>query len=119
MEFIKPLEPLNLTSGNVYSDWKDLSKQFDLYNMGSGLSTKEENQQVSAMVCLMGKHTVKLLKAMTWAEGKSKDNLKEVIEAFEAHFKARSSKSSLRQTFRDRTQKDGESLIALAAGYDL
>ena len=128
MEFLKPLEPLNVSSANVYSEWRDWCEEFELYNLGSGLSSKDEKQQVSAMVCMMGKHAVKLFKTMKLAEGKSKEKIKDVIEGFEEHFKSRSTKSSLRQVFMDRRQKAGESLLdfvesvqqlALTAGYKL
>ena len=126
--FVKPLGPLDITSANVYSTWKDWRAHFTVFNIGSGLASKSEKQQVNAMVCMMGSGAVKLFNTFTYPEGKSKDKLQDVIDKFDNHFKARSSKSSLRQMFKERRQTPSESLLdfvqdvqqlALTAGYKL
>jgi len=125
---LPPLQPLNITSASIYSDWVDWKGNFELYQNGSGLKDKDEKVQLSAMLYMMGTGAHKIFQMMTFPEGKQKDKLKDVIEQFDLHFKGKASKSSLRQTFKNRVQKSGESLIdyvesvqqlAITAGYKL
>lgn len=107
MEFVKPLEPLDVADSNVYQRWLDWKEAFGLFNLGSGLSSKEEKQQVSAMVSQMGLSCIKIYNRMTFPAEKSKEVMKDVQEKFNDYFKQKASKSSLRQIFQNRTQKQG------------
>jgi hypothetical protein len=128
MEFASPPDPINISSANVYGNWIDFKAQWECFTLGSGLSEKGEKQQLNAMISRMGVNCIKLYQRFEWPTGKDKEKLKDVQEQFEAYFKGRSSKSSLRQAFKSRKQKSGESIIdfvedvqslALTAGYEL
>ena len=128
MEYLKPVEPLNITSTDVYSEWKDWQDTFNMYTIASGLGEKDEKIILNTMLYMMGSAASKVFKLMTFPEGKNKDKVEDVVDQFERYFKGKSTNSSLRQAFKNRTQKSGESLIdyienvqqlALTAGYKL
>ncbi len=81
-----------------------------------------------AMMCMMGTNAVKLFNMFTYEEETSKEKLADAKEKFDQYFKAKSSKSSRRQTFKERRQKSDESLLdfiqevqqlAVIVGYKL
>ena len=128
MEHLRPVEPLNITSPDVYSEWMDWQDQFDRYKIASGLGEKDEKIILNTMLYMMGPAVSKVFRLMTFPEGKDKEVVADIVEQFELYFKGKSTNSSLRQAFKNRVQKSGESLseyvesvqqLALTAGYKL
>ncbi|XP_048581151.1 uncharacterized protein K02A2.6-like isoform X2 [Nematostella vectensis] len=81
MEKIKPPPELDMDSRNLAEAWREFEESWELYEISSGLTTKEEKVQVATLYSIVGLKARRVLKTLPGipeaiAERKVKDTLK-------------------------------------------
>lgn len=107
---IRAPEALNFTQ--VHELWAEWKKKFQRYRTVVELDKKSQAQQISTLIYIMGDEAESIYEQLVYAEGKSKDNYADVLEAFERHFMPRSNHLHYRVQFHSRNQHPGESVDA-------
>ncbi|XP_067947106.1 uncharacterized protein [Watersipora subatra] len=97
------------TASESWLEWK---KKFLRYCDVMELGKKDEKQQISTLIYVMGDDAESIYEQLTYATGQSKDKFKDVVEAFEKHFMPRSNNLHYRVQFHNRSQQQGENVDA-------
>ena len=100
--------PLDL-SGNVAENWKRFKQRFELYNVASGTSTKDEKLQTSLLLHVIGDTALDIYNTFTFDRG---DELKlgKVLQKFEEYCTPKKNVTYERHRFFTRSQNEGETI---------
>ena len=96
------------TTGNAAENWRKFKQRFQFYRTASGADKRDASLQVPLLLHIMGEEAIDIYNSFTWAEGKSKDKIDDVLEAFEAHFTPQKNVVLDRFHFNRATQRDDE-----------
>ena len=64
MEKIKPPRELDMDSRNLAETWREWQESWELYEISSGLSKKDEKVQVATLLSVMGVKARRVLKTL-------------------------------------------------------
>ena len=103
---ISPPDPFPFSRPIEWSKWK---RRFERYRMASGLHKKKNEEQVNALIYLMGDQADDIFLSFSLAKDEKKD-YDIVLEKFEKHFIPKRNIIYERAKFNSRTQQEGESI---------
>ena len=101
--------PLDLR-GNVAENWKRFKQRFELYNVASGLSKKDEKTQTSMLLHVIGDKALDIYNTFTFAASGDEMRLEKVMEKFESYCMPKRNVTYERHKFFTRSQEVGENI---------
>ena len=105
--------PLEL-QGNLAENWKRFKQRYNLFNVATGMSEKDDKAQCSLLLHCIGQNALKIYNSFTFPEG-DEMNLKEVMKKFESYCNPRKNVTYERYKFFTRTQQNSETIDHYAA----
>lgn len=106
-DHVKPVEALELT-GNLSENWRRFKRNYEIFEVATGVSTKEEPIKISTFLNAVGPETVDIFDTLGLT-ALQKQSYTEVTKALETFCRARKNTVYERYLFYKRDQKDGES----------
>ena len=101
-------------NGNVASSWRDFKRDFEIYTQ-CALHDKNAKVQAYTLLNLAGPEAVKRADSFTYADGESKENVKDLLAKFDELCLPQTNVSMERHLFFTRDQRPGESVEAYIA----
>ena len=106
MNFIRQPDELKLT-GNVNENWKAFKQSFELYSLAIGL--RNEERKIALLLTVAGRAALDVYNTFVFTE-EERDNFDVVMKKFEDYCTPRKNETYERYVFRNRLQKESESI---------
>ena len=107
MNSIRPPEELKLT-GNVNENWRAFKQSFELYTLAIGLGD-DERRKIALLLTVAGRSALDVYNTFVFTDAE-KDKYDVVIAKFEHYCTPRINETYERYIFRNRLQKESESI---------
>ena len=107
MEKIKPPRELDMDSRNLAETWREWQESWELYEISSGLSKKDEKVQVATLLSVIGVKARRVLKTLPNIPENLEDRrVKDTLKALKDYCMLRTNVTYERYVFRTTTQDD-------------
>ena len=101
--------PLDLT-GNIAENWKRFKQRFELYNVASGMSLKDEKSQTSMLLHVIGDGALDIYNTFVFAQSGDSMKLEKVLDKFESYCMPKRNVTYERHKFFTRSQHVHETI---------
>ena len=101
--------PLDLT-GNLAENWKRFKQKFELYNVASGMSVKDDKSQTSMLLHVIGDGALDIYNTFEFAQSDDKMKLAKVMGKFERYCTPKRNVTYERHKFFTRSQHMNETI---------
>lgn len=108
MNNIRPPDELKLT-GNVHANWKAFRQSFELYLLAIGLDERNDRRKIALLLTVAGRAALDVYNTFVFSE-EERDTLPAVLSKFEDYCTPRKNETYERYVFRNRMQKETESI---------
>ena len=101
--------PLDLT-GNLAENWKRFKQRFELYNVASGMSLKDDKSQTSMFLHVIGDGALDIYNTFVFESSGDEMKLEKVMEKFESYCMPKRNVTYERHKFFTRSQHENETI---------
>lgn len=106
-EYIKRVEELDLSNGNISENWRRFKRNFDIFAAAIGLDEKTDVVKINTFLNAIGPNAVEVYDTFELTQ-MERTTYARVIGSFEEFCKARKNTVYERYIFYQRNQRDGE-----------
>ena len=65
---LPPPEALDLSGGNISTNWKKFKKKYTNYEIATGISSKDSSARVATLLTVIGNDAIDVFSTLTWNE---------------------------------------------------
>ena len=79
---LPPLEPLNLSGGNISANWKKFKQKYTNYDIATRISSKDSVTRVATLLTVIGNDAIDVFNTLTWNEEGDDKKIEKVLLKF-------------------------------------